>query len=529
MGSPQSEIYLCSGVRLNSRYEHSIYFESLDDQINYFMNKAVRHLTAYSYIRKSWTLKINGSMENSKRLNYLFFRNSETGKYYFYFINNIEYINDSTVELSLELDVLQTYLFDFRLLPCFVERSHTADGLYANTIDEGLELGHYTEDWRYDLAELNSSLYCILVASTITLNGISAETTVDSFAGMYSNVFSGLSVWAIHPQDWAKWANQLENLSEWGKIDGIVSMWMYPLNLVELGGENTWGDGVLAKVVKGVKPLDFTVTKPTSVDGYTPRNKKLLAYPYSYLYMTNNEGNAATLRYERFTGTPKFNIRGSIDPKGGVHVYPANYNGASEAWDEGITIGAYPTCAWDSDVYKVWLAQNENQQNLALASGTLSVAAGVATGLGSLATGNIVGAVGGVGAAVSGLSQVTGTLAQQKDMSVVPPQACGAYSSSVNTANNKHTVTFVKRCVTAEIARTLDDYFDMYGYKINRVQVPIINLRKAYTYVKTIGCHIEALMCNEDAVKIESIFNNGVTFWKNGDQIGNYYVDNSLD
>lgn len=530
MGSPQSEIYLCSGVRLNSRYEHSIYFDSLDAQQEYFMGKAVRHLTAYSFLRKSWSIKINGTMENSKTLNYLFFRNRESGKFYYYFINNIEYVNDSTVELFLELDVIQTYFFDFDLLPCFVERQHVdSDGVGENTIDEGLEMGHYTENSRHDLDAITAENgYCILVASTITLNGTSAATTVDSFAGMYSNVFSGLSVWAISPGDWAKWSNQLENLSDWGKIDGIVSMWMYPKALVTLGGENTWSDGVLAKVVSDVKPLTHSTSKPSTVDGYKPKNNKLFCYPYSYLYMTNNEGNAATLRYERFTGNPSFNVRGSIDPKGGVHVYPTNYNGASEAWDEGLTVGAFPTCAWDSDTYKVWLAQNENQQNLALTNGKIGVAAGAVAGVASAVTGNIAGAVGGIATAAHGANQIAGIMAQRQDMAVVPPQACGTFSSSVNTANHKHTVTFINRCITAEFARTIDEYFNMYGYKINRVKVPNIKARKAYTYIKTIGCHVAANMCNEDTVKIESIFDNGITFWRNGDSVGNYYLDNTL-
>lgn len=175
----------------------------------------------------------------------------------------------------------------------------------------------------------------------------------------------------------------------------------------------------------------------------------------------------------------------------------------------------------------MWLAQNRNQLNLGTFTSGAAVVGGAVAAVAGLATGNLAIAGAGAGAAIGGAQKIASTLAQKADMQVQPPQARGNYSSNVNITAGKHTFSFYRKSVSAERAKVIDDYFTMYGYKINRVKTPNIHARKSHTYVKTIGCHIVANLCNEDATKIESIFDNGVTFWTDGDRIGRYTDDNS--
>ena len=530
MSAAQSTIYVCSGVRLNSRYDHTIYFDSASAQLTYFRKKVVKTFSNYTFIRKSWNIKVTASMDEASSWSYLYFRNG-TGKYYYYFIENVEYISDSTVELTLQMDVMQTYHFDYTLLSSFVEREHCAsDQIGEHTIDEGLTLGEFTINNAQQLFELTSD-FCILVLSTITLNGVSEETTVDALSMKYGKVFSGLMVSAIDLNDWAAWGNQLENLSTWGKIDGIVNMWLCPKALVQLGGESTWGDGALAKTVAGVRSGGYTApTYGTTLDGYTPRNKKLFTYPYNFLYVTNNNGGDAVYRYERFSDGLQFNYYSALTPEAGVRLVPYRYNGVQrssdeDTWDnnhEGLSLPGYPTCAWDSDIYKMWLAQNQNTHAMQMAVGVGSIMAG---GLMAVATGGL-GTLGGVGLMTSGASQVASLLTASKDQSIQPPQARGSYSGNVALNMDAHTFTFYNKSVTAENARIIDDYFTMYGYKVNRCKVPNRYARAAFTYTKTVGCHIQSNLCNADATKIEEIFDHGITFWRNGDFIGNYALNN---
>lgn len=552
MSAQQSVIHICTGVRLDNRYEHSIYFEDATAQQEYFAGKVAHTFSAYSYLRKSWPLQVEAIMEVARKWSYLYFQNTETGKIYYYFITQIEYKNDRMVELTLELDVIQTYLFDFEMLQCFVERQHTeTDVVGEHTLDEGLEVG--------ELVEINAENWtglsdmCILILSTINPNYVNTENPVDALGYMYDGVFSGLSVWAVDSAKWSDWSTRLNSLTSAGFVDGIVAMWMYPKNCIELGGENTWDDDVLCKVVKGCTYAYDKFTHNPMPGSITPKNKKLLCYPYRFLYVTNNQGGSAVYRYERFSNpdAPVFRVKGSISPDATVKMYPDFYNGMGSVWnedhnetvidgnyDQGLTLGNYPSCAWDADVYKLWLAQNQNQLQHSANTAGLAVAGGAVTAIASLAMGNIAGAVGGAGALIGGAQQIGALMAQKADMAIQPPQSRGAFSSNVNIVAKAHTFTFYTKSVDYEHAKAIDDYFTMYGYKLNRVQKPNLCARPAFTYIKTVGCNISSRMgqpisrpgpqfCTEDRIKITSIFDHGITFWVNGDRIADYSQDNT--
>lgn len=540
MSTPQSKIYICSGVRLDNRYEHSIYFATATAQEEYFAGKVCTTFSAYSFLRKSWSIKVQATMEYAKVWSYLYFRNG-TGKVYYYFINNIEYVNDNTVELFLELDVLQTYLFDFTLLPSFIERQHTTtDVIGEHTVEEGLDVGELTCS---GYENLDPGKLCIMIMCTTNPNATTEAQAVPALPYMYNRVFSGIKFWAVHPDRWASWGNQMETLDEIGKTDSIVAMWMYPLGLVKLGGEATWtGDDLAVPVAGAVSQTEALVVhgfnkRLSNLDGYVPKNKKLFCYPYNFAYCTTNNGVSAVYRYERFDGDQMaFSLSGSLSPEGGVHMTPRNYNGLGYNYHEGMNLDGFPTCAWDSDTYKLWLAQNQGGNFMGYATGALKIVGGVgaaiasgamtATGVGAVP--GIAGAGAGIATAVSGAQQIAGMLAQNHDKEVVPPQAHGSHSSSVNITNNMHAFTFYYKSVTAETARMLDDYFTMYGYRLNRVQTPNIHARPSFTYVKTVGCNMQGNLCNADLTRIQSIFDKGVTFWKNGDRIADYTQTNTV-
>ena len=306
MSAPQSMVYICSDVRINSRYEHTIYFPDISAQYNYFAEKVVWSRSAYTFLRKSWSLKVEATMEQAKTWSYLFFQNGPSSKTYYYFINNVEYVNDSTVELTLELDVMQTYMFDYELLPSYVERQHvTDDTIGLHTLDEGLEVGELVNllHTNYDMTDL-----CIMVMSTINPNAETKETAIPAEPYMYNGVFSGVKFWAVDATDWAAWGEQLEKLDEIGQPEAIIAMWMYPKKLVSLYREDSWEDADIAHTVEKAGFDDFIgPQRPTELEGYKPRNNKLLCYPYNFILATNNNGTFATYRYELFNELDQLN------------------------------------------------------------------------------------------------------------------------------------------------------------------------------------------------------------------------------
>ena len=527
MSTPQSKIFICSGVPLNNRYEHTIFFGSVTAQQQYFAAKVVRTLAAYSYLRKTWPLKVEATLEETNTWTYLLLSNpydqNRTEKFYYYFINSVEYVNDHTVELQLELDVMQTYMFDYELLPCFVERQHTpTDEPGEHTVEEGLDVGEYiiNGEETLPLSEL-----CIMVMSTYDLEQTNADQTRKFAGGITDGCFTGLNINAVKYSDWAKLALKLNELDGAGKSDGIVSMWMYPKNMIKLSDGADWSEDTTFHLVGTVEPMFTETARPSTVNGYTPKNNKLLGYPYSFMYATNNLGEAATFRYERFGDPTACILRtiGAVGAGGGIRTYALNYNGEQHAYEHGVSLMDWPTCAWNQDVYKLWLAQNQNQHSLSMLTSGIKVVGGLAA---TLFSGG-VGAAAGLGAAATGGMEIANHLAQKADRAIQPPEAKGVTSASINVACTFQSIDVKRKSITREYAEIIDNYFTMYGYKINRVQAPERNARKAFTYVKTIGCHIKSNLCNEDTVKIESVYDSGITFWRDGDRMCDYTQDNS--
>jgi hypothetical protein len=67
--------------------------------------------------------------------------------------------------------------------------------------------------------------------------------------------------------------------------------------------------------------------------------------------------------------------------------------------------------------------------------------------------------------------------------------------------------------INDEYAKIIDDYFSMFGYKVNSLKLPELFSRKSWNYIKTIDCNYTADIPQEDLQKIKAMFNNGITFW----------------
>ena len=523
MSVPSSTIYIMSGVPLNNSYEHTLYFETKEEQNNYFLDHTLKGLHKFTFLRPERIIKVAGDFANARSWNYLRFQNAD-GKWYYHFINKVEYINDSAVELHIELDVIQTFMFDWKLHECFIERTHTkTDEFGEHTIPEGLETGPLI---RYHTQEINLEDNVILVLMSVTQGGN------DSWGKMYGGVYSGLSVYAVQPKDIEAFNNWLAQASEGRYIEAIVSMWMYPKELVNVDGD--WSESGPLHIVNNVADhIEQSISDPlsNSIDGWVVKNKKTLCYPYTMLYVSNNMGGCATYRRELFNTDSVYNFRvyGALSPDSGVQLVPEKYKsdqGSTLNFEEALSLPAFPTCAWNSDTYKIWLAQNQNQHELLQKQAIIQAGAGALTAVASTAMGNVAGAVGGLAMTYNALTQVQGLMAQKADMAIQPDQARGNHSASVNLTHGHCGFSAHFMTITKEYAKSIDDYFTRYGYKVNTLDIPSLKNRETFTYIKTVGCLVSGNLGTEDQLKIQAIFDKGVTFWADTDNVGNFVNPN---
>ena len=123
---------------------------------------------------------------------------------------------------------------------------------------------------------------------------------------------------------------------------------------------------------------------------------------------------------------------------------------------------------------------------------------------------------------------IAGTIGQLYERSKRPLQAHGGANTGDFTYSNRTSFYLYKKSIKEEYARVIDDYFSMYGYKVNSVKVPNITGRTNWNYVKTIGCNFTGDIPQEDIEKIRNLFNNGITFWHNEQNFLNYSASNGI-
>lgn len=87
--------------------------------------------------------------------------------------------------------------------------------------------------------------------------------------------------------------------------------------------------------------------------------------------------------------------------------------------------------------------------------------------------------------------------------------------------------SFYKMSIKQEYAKIIDDFFSMYGYKVNEVKIPNVTGRTNWNYVKTIDANILGDIPQEDMQKLKDIFNSGVTFWHNPNTFLDYSQSNN--
>ena len=143
---PNSIIELYRDLRLDNKYSNTMWFPSLAEQDDFFTSRYNFMFDNQSYQRKDrGVIRVEQTIGALYSVNYMRFRNTSfENKWFYAFVNRIEYVNNITCNVYYTIDVIQTYMFDWQLEQCLIERQHsTTDVAGDNLIPEGLTLGDY--------------------------------------------------------------------------------------------------------------------------------------------------------------------------------------------------------------------------------------------------------------------------------------------------------------------------------------------------------------------------------------------------
>lgn len=515
---PGTNIRLLKDVPLDTTYDHTIYFSSASDQSNYFMGLQKYNLTKYTYQRvKKGVARVGIKSDSLYDCNYMMFQNSAYGTKWFYaFITDVEFVNNECSEVHFELDVMQTWFFDCEPDYCFVEREHAlVDGIGMNITAEPLATGEYVFNDYQPVIAMNDMVVCIAIVDT---NDATDGT-------LYDGIYGSAQLWIYNSTDVQGINDKVNEYVQ--KPDAIIGMYMFPKILIGKELPDNHRLSYAAHANKTTVQL-ARITKSDTIDGYTPKNAKLYTYPYNYYHVDNASGGELNLRYEFFDNqTPVLELSGTVTQPVTVCLRPCSYKGVpsydemggySTLNTESLQLNNYPMCSWNVDAYQAWVAQN----SIPIALNTLASAGqmGVA-GAYSVNPSAVIGS--------SAIGQVSNITSQFYQASIAADISKGSLNNGgANVANNKQQYYGGRCSVTAQYARIIDDYFTMFGYATRRCKKPNRNSRPHWNYVKTIGCTITGSVPSDDLKKICNIYDKGITFWKNGAEVGNYGLDNTV-
>ena len=525
--------------------KNQLTFANADAQFNYFNSLPKIEIEEISYQRHSSSIFFPAHIDNLLEYNYVMYQNNNYNSKWFYaFITGMRYINDYNTEIFISTDVFQTWQFNITWKKSFIEREmlnpFDDDGT-GNLQPEGLETGEYVVTNTYDI----DALYPVAVVA-YTRNpkedGLTEETPVSQGViangipnGMYFCFVSLNGVQGV-----------LNTINSSGHGDAVMTVFTIPACAII--GFSGWTledikSGVLKWLVADFKALSTNINIPSAplkLDGYEPRNKKLLSYPYTYLAFNPANGSSKVFKYENFlNGIVSFSLQSEINQNPSAVFIPKNYRKAGEdSLQDAVTLSGYPVLGWITDYYNTWLAQNskiielQNWQeeytynnNLGLSNAELlqNVTGAFSSALGKNLSGV---ASAGVNTALTINNQkmlnqnhgqyIQMQLAIKEQHKMLPNTGSLASSNATLIGYNKITKNiFTRYTIKKEFAEQLDNYFDMFGYLTNNVKLPNLNNRPNWNYIKTIGANITGNIPQENLEDLKNIFDSGVTLWHN--------------
>lgn len=358
--APNTTLYILKNIPLGKDYENTVYYPDAASQAAAFMKYSKFQLNNYSYQRAQLgTIRVELKYEQLYDCNYLMFKNTNfENKWFYAFITGVSYINNDVSEIYYEMDVMQTWCYDYSFLDSFVERRHaTYDALFDNNKLEGLNTGDF---WRRR-SQLTYELkyYECILASQLPKAGVGDNAKY--YHGRMGSGATGLAVGCQiyfittqQPND--SLSTTIDKYNNDGIADAIIAYYIAPNDFVI--NTQAWN----------------TSYNATSFGTYNIRNWKLATSQFDKLVITNHQGETLEIKPETIASSNWIiapsgaaasyelhcNVITSGYPIGTARLEVINaINTPSEA-DNSIQYSNFPTMAFASDAFKTWWAQNKN-------------------------------------------------------------------------------------------------------------------------------------------------------------------------
>lgn len=652
MPTPDTVVKILKGIELDRDLENTYRFASLSAQQNFFSARAKhilgdKPMLGMQYIRTGQnSIRVELETASLYDCNYLMFQNTgykDTDgrtRWFYAFIDSVDYVNEATSEIVYTIDPMQTWLFDFKFADCMVEREHVRDDrIGKNVISEPVECGEYMQEVSANIVPPTSFKYKggIITTKPINMGALPSDTIVIQITSSASISFkrpipyAGVDVGersiasgtvGQYPTDLSWYADfslvkneeatgkyhcdnavsapdafdikyySLQNLISWianAEIDGMDAKDIYAVFIYPDYFSSEGDGGVFDEYGNGSKERTMTFDmsstagfKKTDGKFFVPRNNKLYTFPYTRLTVSSHYGNVAHYKFELFDNgfKPKFKLLSILTATPQAALIPVGYRAKIDSIDDMVTLPYAIEIPVKGDAFKTYIAENKGNIIASLANTVLSAAIPAMTTSSTVAMssgGEVTQA-----RTIRSLSPKTGRLRnslqdttrtvtapsrQETESSTVSYGGGAKYSGFLSMVGNlvdkahlpnpvygnmtttdilatakRNTISLYREGISGDIAKTIDDFFTMFGYAVKEIKQPGVYNRHYWQYIKTCGCNLHNAdgysdhvnvnvnystgMSAADMETLEKIFDRGITLWNQDVQIGDYTLDN---
>lgn len=590
--APNSTIKLLSRVPITNNYEESTWYVGREAQLADFEQYVKYTLNEYSYQRHGRNyirvsipeatlqnpLPNNNVADDLFDVNYMIFQNTNFGRKWFYaFVTDVEYVNNSCAELTYEIDVIQTFQFDYTMPLTYVDREHSAtDAIGDNLVDEDINTGelvpynNFKYELNYNFEEV--SIVILYIRNEAKMNLINTDPDDVNFEYFQTN----------YPVDGGNFFNRIFSACDYSVVSGsiysatditnmrnrirtaistiqarfctIVAMLEIPSSVLIRGGlvsGQAWNYNVPITITSTPMYIYGNINRPSAfrfdrdpLGSYTNiKNNKLFTYPFNELQISNREGNVKSYRYEYFnTSNMRVCLSIATVPMFEHVLFPLGYlystQGQQILSDDPnyyVSGAPLPLPTYSEDSYRMWQAQKSSTVTMD-AVGSLIKGAILALGTyytAGTATPALYASLG-----ATALSSAGSVISSSISAKNAPDVYHGSTTSSDILCGLENKGFDIKMMqVKPTVAKQIDDYFTAYGYACKQIKRPSLftNPRPYWHYTRTIGCNVHptagtltsGIPCDY-IKKINDIYDKGIRYWMTTlRNVDNYTLDNS--
>nr|DAP36196.1 MAG TPA: Major tail protein [Caudoviricetes sp.] len=539
MSEKISRLWVGAGLKFSPDQNTTVLFNSRAEQESTIKGLCPHHYYDLQFVRIHGTnqVKVQEAYGVLANANYMILENSELdSKLYYCFVISCEYVNDSTCLLTFKIDEMQTYMFDWTLNACYVDREHVADDTpFLHILDEGFTPDIYIRDSLSPVYGGDAKICVNVLDRSATGNSQLGSFIGGSFTGGAVAVY-GTTNDNIHSLEFFLQAYE-EN------PEAVQNVYMCPSRFFDTTEKPFKGGSVPAIANGGCKVLDLSgeifIVPQNDIGGYEFHNNKMQCYPYQNLCIEGINGATLELKFEeckdkehhRYTFQALCYANNPVQ----AQIYPTNAEQSVGA-HQTLTINGFPVCAWSTDYFQSWFKnQFYPQQEIAERSSIRQELTGLASPFMSAASGNASGVASGVlmnsfntwnrEESINDTYEVATSVAKAKPPTSHGQTQTGLLRLGVSTSNQPLCYAY-RVTMGAEQAERIDKYFDRFGYRVATIKVPELHSRPVWNYVKTVDCNLTGTMPPGDQVAIRQIFNKGVTFFHKYEDLNKFNLKN---